>query len=213
MALQVDIVSDVVCPWCVIGYYQLKTAAENTGVEIAVDWHPFELNPYMADDGENLREHLAMKYGTTPEQSVAARKRLTDLGAELGFTFNYADDMRMRNTFRAHQLMDWAKEQGRKHDLKMALFGAFFTNRADVNDPAVLADVAESIGLDRGEALRVFENGDYADAVRQEQQYWTSHGIDGVPAMVFQRKYLLVGAQGIQNYEGVLRQLTEGQAA
>ena len=178
-----------------------------------MDWHPFELNPYMAEEGENLREHLAMKYGTTKEQSVEARQRLTDMGAELGFTFDYADDMRMRNTFRAHQLMSWAGEQGRKHDLKMALFGAFFTDRADVNDPDVLVRVATEIGLDPDEALRVLESGDYADAVRQEQQYWTSHGIQGVPAMVFQRKYLLVGAQGIPNYEDVLRQLTEGQAA
>jgi len=109
--------------------------------------------------------------------------------------------------------MHWAGEQGRKHDLKMALFSAFFTDRADVNDPDVLVRVASQLGLEQDEARRVLESGDYADAVRQEQQHWTSHGIQGVPAMVFQRKYLRVGAQGIPNYEDVLRQLTESQAA
>ena len=99
----VDIVSDVVCPWCVIGYYQLAAASRETGVAIDVRWHPFELNPGMADEGENLREHLAAKYGTTLENSIKSRARLTELGADLGFEFNYADDMRMYNTFRAHQ--------------------------------------------------------------------------------------------------------------
>ena len=104
--LRVDIVSDVVCPWCVIGYHQLAHAANATVVAIDVHWHPFELNPNMVQEGENLREHLAAKYGTTPEGSRKARARLTEMGAALGFTFNYADDMRMVNTFRAHQLID-----------------------------------------------------------------------------------------------------------
>ena len=101
-AIRVDIVSDVVCPWCAIGYFQLAQAARDTGIAIDAHWHPFELNPAMSDAGENLREHLAAKYGTTLEGSIKARTRLTELGAELGFTFNYTDDMRMVNTFRAH---------------------------------------------------------------------------------------------------------------
>ncbi len=100
--LRVDIVSDVVCPWCVIGYHQLAHAANATGVVIDVHWHPFELNPNMVQEGENLREHLAAKYGTTLGDSIKARARLTEMGAALGFEFNYADDMRRVNTFRAH---------------------------------------------------------------------------------------------------------------
>lgn len=85
--IRVDIVSDVVCPWCAIGYFQLAKAADEIGIGIEVHWHPFELNPQMAEEGENLREHLAAKYGTTPEGSKKARERLTDMGAALGFTF------------------------------------------------------------------------------------------------------------------------------
>ena len=138
--MRVDIVSDVVCPWCAVGYFQLAEAARQTGMTLDVHWHPFQLNPHMPEEGQNLREHLAAKYGTTPEASVAARERLTRMGAELGFTFAYADDMRTYNTFRAHQLLHWAATLGRQHELKMALFTAFFTRRENVGDPVVLAD-------------------------------------------------------------------------
>ena len=211
--LRVDIVSDVVCPWCIIGYKQLERALERSGTAAEVHWHPFELNPRMAPEGENLREHLAAKYGTTPEGSRAARARLTALGAELGFTFNYADDMRMYNTFRAHQLLHWAGGQGQQHRLKMALFGSFFTERRDLHDPEVLADAAAMIGLDRGEALAVLADGRFADAVRDEERFWTSRGIAGVPAVVFDQRHLLVGAQGVENYTRVLEALAAERAA
>lgn len=211
--LRLDIISDVVCPWCLIGFKQFEQAMAVTGVSVQVFWHPFELNPDMPPEGENLREHIARKYGTSPEDSVKARARLTQLGADLGFAFNYADDMRMYNTFKAHQLLHWAGTQGRQHDLKMALFGSFFTHRRNVDDPEVLADAAAEIGLDRDAALAVLADGRYAEKIRQEEQFWTSRGIQGVPAMVFNQEHLLVGAQGIENYVTVQRQLTGGQAA
>ena len=207
--LRVDIVSDVVCPWCVIGYHQLAKAAQETGIGIEVHWHPFELNPEMAQEGENLREHLAAKYGTTLEGSIKARARLTEMGAALGFTFNYADDMRMVNTFRAHQLIDWAEDQGRAHDMKQALFAAFFTRREDLSNVDVLADIAASIGLDRDAARAMLESGQRAESVREKEGFWTSRGITGVPAMIFNRQHLVAGAQGEENYANVLMQLAQ----
>lgn len=150
--LQIDIVSDVMCPWCVIGYRQLATALEATGTPHEIRWHPFELNPDMPREGQNMREHLAEKYGSTREQSEASRATLTQAGADLGFEFRYAEDMRMHNTFNVHQLLHWADQQGRRHDLKMAFFAAHFTDGRDLSDDAVLADVAAEIGLDRSEA-------------------------------------------------------------
>jgi predicted DsbA family dithiol-disulfide isomerase len=211
--LRIDIASDVVCPWCIIGYKQLETALRETGMQSEVHWHPFELNPHMPDEGEDLQQHLAAKYGTTLEDSRKARARLTATGAELGFTFNYADDMKMVNTFRAHQLLHWAGTQGREHDLKMALFAAFFTHRQNVNDPEVLADIAESIGLSRNEALVVLREARFADAVRDAERLWINRGIQGVPAMVFNQKYLVTGAQGIENFTSILHQLAEESAA
>ena len=211
--MRIDIVSDVVCPWCIIGYKQLERALEATGVAADIRWHPFELNPNMAPEGENLREHLAAKYGTTPEGSRKARARLTALGAELGFTFNYADDMRMVNTFRVHQLIHWAGTQGRAHDMKMALFAAFFTAGRDLNDLQVLAERASEIGLDGNAALDILKVGRYAQTVRDWERQWLERGIHGVPAMVFEECYLLTGAQGVENYAAVLKRIIEQQAA
>lgn len=211
--IRVDIVSDVVCPWCAIGYYQLAKASRETGIAVDVHWHPFELNPQMASGGENLREHLAAKYGTTPEGSREARARLTEMGAALGFTFNYADDMRMWNTFRAHQLIDWAEEFGKGHEANLALFEAFFTRRENLADAQVLADVAESIGLDRAATLAMLGSGERAGAVREKERFWTERGVQGVPAMVFDRQHLVSGAQGEATYANVLKQLSAAKAA
>lgn len=211
--IRVDIVSDVVCPWCVIGYYQLMAASRESGTPLEIHWHPFELNPHMASDGENLREHLAAKYGTTLEGSIKARARLTEMGAKLGFTFNYADDMRMWNTFRAHQLTDWAQDHDKAHDAEMALFQAFFTRRENVSDTQVLADVAAEIGLDRDAALAILKSGQKANSVRQKERYWTSRGVQSVPSMIFEHHHLVTGAQGEANYASILKQLKAGHAA
>lgn len=209
----VDIVSDVVCPWCVIGYYQLAAAARETGVPIDVRWHPFELNPNMVDEGENLREHLATKYGTTLENSIKSRARLTELGADLGFEFNYADDMRMYNTFRAHQLVDWAGAYGKAHETNLALFSAFFTHRRDVSDAEILGDVAASVGLDRDEAIAMLQSGERADAVREKERHWTNRGVSGVPTMIFDERFATSGAQGVENFSDALLRVSQAGPA
>lgn len=210
--VQIDIVSDVVCPWCIIGFLQLDQALQKTGVLAKLRWHPFELNSDMPEGGQNLREHLIGKYGLTEAQSDAARDRLTTLGAELGFTFSYAPDKRMVNTFRAHQLLDWAEEQGRQHPLKLALFKAYFTDNHDVSDPDVLAEIAAGAGLDRAAAQEALNSGAHAAPVRQKQAFWLERGIQGVPSMVFGGKYLLTGAQGAETYETALRRCLQEAA-
>ncbi|MES0881200.1 DsbA family oxidoreductase [Roseibium sp. SCP14] len=211
--LQIDIVSDVVCPWCIVGFKQLEKAIEKAGVSAAIKWHPFELNPDMPAEGENLREHIMRKYGSTAEQSQEARDRLTEVGSGLGIDFRFTDDMRMVNTFKAHQLIHWAAQEGLEHQTKMALFEAYFRDRKDLNDNAILADIAENLGLDRASALSVLEDGCYADAVRQEEVFWTQNGIQGVPAVVFEHRHLITGAQGVDNYVSIITQLVEGKAA
>lgn len=211
--MRIDIVSDVVCPWCIIGYKQLEHALEETGVSADIHWHPFQLNPHISNDGENLREHLAAKYGTSVEDSIKSRANLTAMGEELGFTFNYSDDMKTYNTFLAHQLLRWANEQDREHDLKLALLEAFFTRRENVGDIETLASIAASIGLDRDEAMKVLTDERYASAVRDEMNLWVSRGVQGVPAVIFNEKYLVSGAQGIENFVSILRQIEEEDAA
>lgn len=206
--LRIDIVSDVMCPWCIIGYRQLKTALGTSEVDHEIHWHPFELNPNMPPEGQDIGEHLAEKYGTTPKQSAANRAMMAAHGEELGFDFNFTDDFRMHNTFNTHQLLHWAGEQGCKNDLKQALFTAHFTDGQNLSDDAVLVGIAGEIGLDRVEAKSVLNDQRFANAVRQEQQFWRQQGINGVPAVVFDRRHLVTGAQGVDNFKSILAQLT-----
>lgn len=210
--IQIDIVSDVVCPWCIVGYLQLQHALEQTGVTATPHWQPFELNPDMPPDGENLRDHIMRKYGSTPQQSQAARDNLTALGADLGFEFNFSDDSHMVNTFQAHQLLDWAESQSLQHPLKLALFRAYFTDGLNVSHDDVLVEIATSVGLNAEDARDALTSGKYAAPTREKQVFWTGRGIQGVPAMVFAGKYLLTGAQGAENYANVLRRCVQDGA-
>ncbi len=205
--IRVDIVSDVVCPWCAIGYSQLRQASDQTGIAIEVHWHPFELNPDMGPEGENLRDHVKRKYGSSAADSAAARDRITAIGKEIRFDFVFAEDQRMWNTFRAHQLIDWAEGQGRAHDMKLALLTAYFAQGRNVDDLDVLVDVAGGIGLDADQARQALDSGSQADQVRGKQRFWTQQGITGVPAMVFLRQHLVTGAQGTENYARILQHL------
>lgn len=213
-SVRIDIVSDVVCPWCVIGYKQLEQAQAETGIPAILHWHPFELNPEMPDEGEDLFEHVAGKYGTTQDDSRKARSKLEGLGSALGFRFHYADGMRMVNTFRAHQILHWAASQGRQHQMKMALFAAYFTDGRNVNDPTVLCGVADHVGLDPEEATAVLNDARFADEVRRHEMFWTSRGVQGVPAILFGGRDALLGAQGVEAYRSMLeRHIAEGDGA
>jgi len=211
-ALRIDIVSDVVCPWCIVGYRQLAIALERRGTRAAIHWHPFELNPDMPPEGEELSAHMGRKYGSSIADSARARERLVATGAELGFTFDYADGKRIVPTFRAHRLLSWAGESGREHALKMALFDAYFTRSLNVDDTDVLLDAAESIGLDREAARVALEDETRATAVREHERFWLAQGVRGVPAMVFDERRLVTGAQGVERYEAILEELAAASA-
>jgi len=208
-AVRIDIVSDVVCPWCVVGLLQLLQALEARGQTAELHWHPFELNPAMPPEGQNLREHIMEKYGSSAADSQAARQRLTAIGAELGFVFAFSDDSRMVNTFLAHQLLDWAAEQGSQLPLKLALFRAYFSQGRDVSDPQVLLEVAAEAGFAPEAARQALVSGDHIKPVRMKEDYWRQQGIQSVPAMVFQNKYLVSGAQGVEGYGNILDQLAQ----
>ena len=214
LSLQIDIVSDVMCPWCIVGYRQLEQALAMVGVGAFIRWHPFELNPQMGPEGQNMGEHITQKYGITAEQSAQNRANLVEIGTGLGIDFQFSPDSRMVNSFAAHQLLHWAQGQNLQHPLKLALFDAHFTQGRDVSDHAVLVDIATSVGLDGDSAAEVLATGSHADKVRELQGVWTSQGISGVPSMIFEGKYLVTGAQGAENYAQILQKvLSEREAA
>ncbi|MEP1472752.1 MAG: DsbA family oxidoreductase [Halieaceae bacterium] len=215
MPLRVDIVSDVVCPWCIIGYLQLQKAlAQMPGeFELEIHWQPFELNPNMPPEGQELREHIAQKYGSTPAQSSGARQRLVEIGDSLGFQFDYFEGMRMVNTFKAHQLLHWAETHGHQTELKLALFRAFFTERKDVGENEQLVAVAASVGLDGAEAQSVLEDGRYASVVREEQAHWLDREVHAVPTFFIQDSYMIPGAQDASVFVQALQRIRERELA
>lgn len=207
--LQVDIVSDVVCPWCIIGYKQLMVALSSMPVkfDVTIHWHPFELNPDMPEEGQGLSEHLSQKYGSSFAQGQQMRARMSALGTSLGFTFDYFDGMRIVNTFRAHQLLHWASEQGRQTELKLALFDAFFTRRENVNVPEVLVAVAGRVGLSTTKASVVLSEQRYAARVREQQKHWLEQEVHAVPTFIFQRQYVVSGAQEAPSFVRLLTKI------
>lgn len=206
-ALQVDIVSDVVCPWCVVGWKNFEAALANTGARATIRWRAYLLNPGTPPGGRNYREHLAAKYGRPPEVGDEMRVRLTALGAERGFAFNFTPETRTWNTERAHQLLHWAGEQGRQHDLKLAMFKAHFTENRAMDDMETLAAIAGETGLDAEEARAVLADERYAAAVREEAGRWGALGIQGVPAFIFNETKAAVGAQPVETFEALLSDL------
>ncbi len=210
-SIKIDIVSDVVCPWCIIGYKRLQEALKQVSNEIKADihWHPFELNPTMPAGGENLRDHLARKYGTTKEASIEARDTLTRLGSEVGFHFNFHDEMRIYNTRKAHQLLMWANQHHKQSELELALFEAYFCHGKSIDDEQVLLQIATEAGLDEHECNHVLQDESWAKAVANTEQQWLQAGIHAVPAIIIEQKHLVSGAQTTEMLVGLLRQVAE----
>lgn len=181
--------------------------------DVSVYWRPFELNPQMPAAGQDLREHIAQKYGSSAEQSQQARSRLSSIGDSLGFHFDYFDGMRVVNTFGAHQLLHWAGTQGKQTALKLALFSAFFSQRQDVSKEEVLVSAAGGVGLSETDAQEVLSSGRYAHEVREDQRWWLDREIHAVPAFIFNDKYSVLGAQEADTFVRVLEKLESRASA
>jgi len=224
--LKIDFVSDVVCPWCAVGLGGLTTALERLkaeGITAEIAFQPFELNPQMAGEGENIVEHVGHKYGSTPEQSAQNRAMIRDRAALVGFEMNLKDDSRIWNTFDAHRLIHWAgAEPGAggpdgggpeaQARMKRALLEAHFTHNQPLNEAETLVAAAEAAGLDGAEAQVVLAEGRFADAVRAEEKLWLSRGINSVPAVVVENKWLISGGQPAEVFEQALRQMASETA-
>jgi predicted DsbA family dithiol-disulfide isomerase len=211
----VDIWSDVMCPWCVIGYKQLEQALAGLAgeIEAEVRWRPFELNPDIADEGEDLASHMLRKYGRAPDPTFMEQMLAT--ADRAGYDMRYSGDApeperRLWNTFLAHRLLRWAlaiagpELQTR---LKLALFDAHFQQRRDVSDRAVLIDVAGSIGLDRAAVEAALDDEALAHEVRVEEQDARAMDINAVPTVVVNGRYLIPGAQDPKTYANLLRRV------
>ncbi len=207
--IKIDFVSDIACPWCIIGLRALEAAVDQASdvVTATITFHPFELNPDMPFEGQNVVEHVAQKYGSTPEQSAANRTGIRERAAELGFVMNGNADSRIYNSFDAHRLLHWAHILGKQAALKNRLFEVYFTEGLNIADAEVLVAAAASVGLDAENAHTILTSDAYADEVRGEERHWHSQGINAVPAIIINDKYVIMGGQPIETFERALRSI------
>ncbi len=207
--LKIDFVSDIACPWCVIGLGGLETALQRLGESATAEIHfqPFELNPDMPAEGQNVVEHIAQKYGATPDQSAATRKMIHARAAEVGFRMATNDQSRIYNTFHAHRLLHWAGLEGRQLALKHALFTSYFTDGHNPGDFDVLVEAAVKAALDDAKAREVLTSGRYTAEVRSAEQHWRRAGVSSVPAVIVNDRYLISGGQPAATFEQALRDI------
>ncbi len=209
--LKIDFVSDVSCPWCAIGLSALERALRQLEGEVSATLHfqPFELNPGMAPDGQDITEHLTQKYGSTPEQQAQIRATIRQRGADVGFAFNPDGRGRIYNTFNAHRLLHWAGTVGTQQQaaLKKALLLACHRDSQNMASTDVLLRAVATAGLDVARAQSVLASNEFADDVREQEAFYSGHGIRSVPAVVINDRHLISGGQPAEVFVQALRQI------
>lgn len=208
-SVTIDIISDIACPWCAIGYARLEQAMQQLKDEMTftIEWHAFELNPDPDGDGEPILQALSRKYGRSAEEMEQAQAQMQGIAENLGLNFAALQQRHTRHTFDAHRLVAWAAEQGKQTEMKKALFEAYFGYDAVISDAVVLAHWVDSIGLDGHAAQQMLASDQYVQTVRDEEARWQQMGISSVPAFVINDQYLISGAQEPETLVQSLREI------
>ncbi len=221
--LKIDFVSDVACPWCAVGLGALEQALANiaaTNPEIKVDIHfqPFQLNPDMPPEGQDIGEHLTGKYGSTAAQQEQTYAMIRARGAEVGFDFRLGGRGRTWNTLDCHRLLTWAESLGAdangvsiQHKMKKAMLESYFT---EGNNPAsrdILLGIVNRFNLDAVRAAAILDSDEYIAQVRAQQAFYRSHQIHSVPAVIINDRHLISGGQPADVFENALRQIASGR--
>jgi predicted DsbA family dithiol-disulfide isomerase len=208
--IQIDIVSDIACPWCAIGYARLERAMERLGpdYDVAIKWHAFELNPAQSGQGEPILPALAKKYGRSEDEMRANQNQMMTIAKDLGLNFNKLQERFTCNTFDAHRLVTWAAEQGQQTVMKLALFDAYFGQGLDVSKHDVLLTCVEAAKLDPSQAKLILESDQYSAVVREEEATYQKAGVSSVPAFIINNKYLISGAQEPETFEQALKEIS-----
>lgn len=192
--LKIDVFTDVVCPWCLVGSARLDAALANVpdDVDVVIENHPFYLDPTVPPEGVDVGEMLREKYGRDPKEMW---ERVETEAKKAGITLDLSQQPRMFNTAKAHTITRLSKANGNQHELANAIANAYFLDHRQINDDNVLADIAAEFGWDRGDALDIMNDADELATTEQLAASAAQQGIRGVPFFVFAEKYALSGAQ------------------
>lgn len=211
--IKIDIISDVTCPWCIVGYKRLQQALSKIpdSENIKIQWQPFALNPGLPQEGEFLLDNLKRKYNMSEQDSLKFAHKLKTIGDDFGFQFNMGSDFKMYDTNNAHVLLHWAQRFNKQTELKLKLFEYNFSDNKNVNDEATLLEACIEVGLNPTEAKKALHDETIIGAVQKEKQLWASAGIHSVPSFVFNKKYLVNGAQEPEQFIEVINTLLSEQ--
>lgn len=208
--LDIDLVSDVVCPWCAIGLAHLRQATDRLdGIDCRLHWHPFVLNPDLGPEGRDMVAHLAAKYGKTPAEVETSQQQIIAAAAEAGLDFARAAERRSWNTFDVHRVLHEAREAGVDQAFNEQLFDVYFREARNPTDPALLREIGVAVGMDAGTIDAILASERHADAVRAEIDYYQQLGVTAVPSFVVAERYLISGAQPPDVLADALRRIAD----
>ena len=194
--LKIDIVSDVVCPWCVIGFKNLQKAMIELQkeIEFEINWKPYELHPEIPENGYDKKLYMQQKF-SDQAGSFSPYKQIEELGKELGFEFNFSKSERIPNTFRAHRLLWKAREFDLQSELSEALFEAYFTEGKDIGSIDILSEIASNLGMNKEKTTKFLESKEGGQETADEEMNFIEKSIGAVPTYFINNKYIIQGGQ------------------
>lgn len=208
--MQIDVVSDTVCPWCFIGKRRLMRAmAMRPHILFDVKWRPYRLDPTVPKSGMDRQAYMRAKFGEDPMKIVEMHKLIAQEGAKDGIEFDFAAISRRPDTLDSHRLIRWAEAAGVQDDVVERLFIAYFENAEDIGDVRVLADIADMCGMDGVEVAQMLESDTDLGLVEREDQIAREMGVTGVPAMIFGNRLAVSGAREPEVLVSVIDRVTE----
>jgi len=211
--VEVDIVSDIVCPWCWLGVRYFQQAAKQVDIPIVLNWHPYMLDPNVPKQGVPYKKYMADKFGDTPNNKFKSmRSHLEEAGPSVGIEFKFTGIPMRPNTLNAHRIMKWAGGQNKSSDMAEALFYAFFTEQKDIGNVAVLSNIAADVGLDSALVRELLTTDKDKKSVENEIAHFAQLGISAVPTFIYNRQYIVQGAQPVETHMAAIKKLAETSA-
>mgnify|MGYP000941723461 FL=1 len=207
--LKIDIVSDVVCPWCVIGFRNLKKAMEElkSELEFEISWKPYELHPEIPQEGYDKKLYMQQKFGSAGGKS--RYDEITKIGESLNFNFNFSKTERIPNTFMAHRLLWKSEEYNLQTELSEALFTAYFTDGLDIGSKEILAEISESLGMNKNEILNFLDSSEGGQETAGLEMNFIEKSIGAVPTYFINDKYIIQGGQEPETFVSFLRKIIQ----
>lgn len=206
---KLDIISDPICPWCYIGKTKLDRALEaNPDHDFVIEWHPYQLNPDMPPEGMDRREYLETKFGGQ-QGAIDAYMPIVKAAEEVGLTIDFAGIKRTPSTLNAHRLIHWAGIEGCQNAVVDRLFKAYFKEGRDISDHSVLARIGAGAGMDKDVVQKLLQSDADKEEIRTQDADARIHGIRGVPCFIVANQYAVSGAQPVEMWEEVIKDIRE----